>query len=51
MNKFVDNYNCILLFKCGKIQSTKQMPLQKTNIKINVVSAVSFVISTIFVDY
>lgn len=28
VNKFVANYNCILLFKCGKIQLTKQMPLQ-----------------------
>lgn len=50
MNKFVDNYNCILLFKCSKIQLTKQISLQQTNIKINVVSAVSFVISTL-VDY
>lgn len=29
MNKFVDNYNCILLFKYGKIQLTKQMPYNK----------------------
>lgn len=28
MNEFVDNYNCILLFKYGKIQLTKQISLQ-----------------------